>query len=149
MEQELASVISFCLKQEPSIQKFYTKRVKEGFANPSLYCPPPQMVGGQDTFSTYLKTYIWPIKIFDKDSELASRKAESIADKIMSLRFTIPLVAPDGSETGDGLRFKRVEAKEIDDGVAQILLSWDSHYLFERKTYMKMHSLYLSIELKG
>jgi hypothetical protein len=147
LEQELASVIRFCLNQEP-FKKFYTKRMKEGFEYPSLYCPPPQMVGGQDTLSSYLKTYLWPIKVFDKDSEKAVQKAENIANKIMALRFYIPLVDPDGQETGDFLRFKRVEAKEIDDGVAQILLSWDSRYLFERQTYEKMQSLYLFFEMK-
>jgi hypothetical protein len=110
----------------------YTREVPINFETPSMYFPAPFSFDGNDTTQTFLKTYNLSVKLFHKDSQQANNEAESIADRIRSSRSVIPIVDENGSETGDFIRFNKIETRIGDKGVANIILDWDSRYHYER-----------------
>jgi hypothetical protein len=111
----------------------YETEVPEKLAVPSMYVPPPFSFDGADTVSTFLKTYSLSVKLFHQDSQQAYAEAERIADAVRARRMLVPLLNPDGSDTGDYVRIKRIDTRESGSGVALIVLTWDSRYFYERE----------------
>src|SRR5690625_2785265 len=112
--------------------KVYTREVPVNFGTPSMYFPRPFSFDGNDTTSTFLKTYNLSVKLFHKDSQQAGFEAERIADKVRSKRNVIPIVDDKGAETGDFIRFTKLETREADKGEFSIVLDWDSRYYYEK-----------------
>lgn len=142
MEQELGSIRGYCYSKYPI--KIYTKRLKKNFEVPCMYFPPPISSDSSDTVSTYLTTYSLGIRVFHADSSEAYSLAENIAHSIRSERYLVPVLNPDGTLTGKYIRIKRCDAREIEDGVALLTLTWDSRYKYHRDSYEKMRHLYLN-----
>ncbi|WP_035502433.1 DUF6838 family protein [Parageobacillus thermoglucosidasius] len=139
MNPEVASIMSYFYKLFPC--KVYTKEVPENFAVPSMYFPEPFSFDSNDTTSTFKKTYNLSVKLFHKDSQKASDEAERIADAIRTKRNLIPLLKPDGAETGDYIRISRIETRIADSGVAIIQLTWDSRYYYEKEQYTPLQDV--------
>lgn len=112
----------------------YTEEVPQNFAVPSLYFPEPFTFDGNDTNTTFEKTYSLSVKLFHKDSQQAHTEAENIADAVRRKRSVIPLLNLDGSVTGDYIRINRIETR-ITDGVASIVVNWNSRYHYDREEY--------------
>ncbi|MGJ9460117.1 phage portal protein [Oceanobacillus sp. CF4.6] len=129
MNPEVGSVMSYFHKLFPVV--VYTKEVPINFERPSLYFPTPFTFDGNDTTNTFVKTYNLTVKLFHQDSQLADSKAELIADAVRSNRSVIPIVDTKGVETGDFIRFGRIETRIGDKGVATIIMEWTSRYYFE------------------
>ncbi len=130
MNPEVGSIMAFFYNLFPV--KVYTKEVPENFVVPSLYFPTPFSFDGNDTNQTFLKTYSLPVKLFHKDAQQADTEAERIADTVRRKRMLIPLINPDGSATGEYIRITRIETR-ITDGVASIVVNWDSRYHYDRE----------------
>lgn len=113
----------------------YTRNVPANFEVPSMYFPPPFSFDGNDTTSTYLKTYSLSVKLFHEDSREANNEAERIADVVRSRKNIIPIVNEYGSESGDYIRINRIEVRIGDHGVANIILEWDSRYYYETPSW--------------
>ena len=132
MNPEVGSIMGYFYKVFPV--KVYDAQIPESFEKPSLYFPTPHVFDGNDTNTTYMKTYSLSVKLFHHDSKQAHSEAERIADAIRAERSVIPLLNDDGSPTGDYVRFTRIETRVSDEGVAIILLNWDSRYYYEKPT---------------
>lgn len=110
----------------------YDLKLPEDFKVPSMYFPVPTSFSSNDTNQTYLKSYTLNIKVFHHDTKQAYYKAEELADAITSNREAIPMVEVGGAVTGDYVRFNRVETRDGDNGVAMLILNWDSRYYYHR-----------------
>ncbi|MEK4030697.1 phage portal protein [Pseudobacillus sp. FSL P4-0506] len=139
MNPEAASIMAYFYKLFPC--KVYTKEVPESFAVPSMYFPPPFALNGNDTLSTFLKTYSLPVKLFHEDSQQANNEAERIADAVNSKKGLIPLVDKTGAVTGEYVRINRAETRIADTGVAIIHLTWDSRYFYEKEEYTPLQNI--------
>ena len=120
--------------------KVYTKEVPENFEVPSMYFPEPFSFGGNDTNMTFDKTYSLPVKLFHKDGQQAYAEAESIADTVQKKRSVIPLLNSDGTATGQYIRLGRIETR-VTDGVASIVVNWNSKYHYEREDYIPLGNI--------
>lgn len=131
MNPEIGSIMAYLYNLFPV--KIYDLKLPQDFQVPSLYFPQPTANSGNDTNQTYLRSYTLNIKLFHHDTNQAYYKAEEIADKIMINREIIPMVNEEGSETGDFIRFNRIETRVGDNGVAMLILNWDSRYFYHKK----------------
>ncbi len=130
MNPEVGAIMNYFYNLFPV--KVYTKEVPENFVVPSLYFPTPFTFDGNDTTSTFMKTYNLVVKLFHVDAQQANYEAERIADAVRKKRMIIPLIEQDGTPTGDYLRISRVETRIV-DGTAHITVNWDSRYHYERE----------------
>ncbi|MGE8207679.1 phage tail terminator family protein [Heyndrickxia sp. NPDC080065] len=146
MNQEVGSIMNFFYNVFPC--KIYTKEVPENFAVPSMYFPAPFSFDGNDTTSTFKKTYSLSVKLFHKDSQQADDEAEKIADVVREKRSIIPILNDDGSNIGSYLRLSRIETRIADRGVAIIQVTWDSRYFYEREEYKGLENFKIASGVK-
>lgn len=131
MNQEVGAIMNYCYKQFPV--KVYVKEIPEQFQIPSMYFPAAWVNTRNDTVSTFLKTYTLHIKVFHKDSGQAHDAAESIVDALSADRNIIQMISGDGELLEQYIRIKRAETRIADQGVATIVLTWDSSYWYNRE----------------
>lgn len=141
MNDEVGSIMAACYELHPV--QVYTERMPQDFVIPSMYFPQPLSSDGGDTLSTYRKDYSLAIKFFAKTDEQAGGAVEHVADAIRADRFIIPLIAEDGRQTNEYMRLTRLESRVIDEGVAQLSITWTSRYKYNRVAYEKMGYLFL------
>lgn len=130
LNDEVGSIMNFFYRVFPV--QIYDREIPIQIKTPSLYFPPPSVVDGNDTVSTYMKTYSLNVKLFHKDSQQAHDEAEKIAEAVRERRSTIPLVDTEGTETGESLRINRIESRISDKGVAVLVVQWNSRYWYKR-----------------
>ncbi|WP_368653764.1 DUF6838 family protein [Ornithinibacillus sp. 4-3] len=130
MNQEIGSIMAYMYSLFPV--QIYDKELPQEFEVPSMYFPLPTSFGSNDTNQTYLKSYTLNIKVFHDDTNQAYYQAEKLADTIASNREVIPMVDVDGAETGDFIRFNRIETRDGSNGAAMLILNWDSRYYYHR-----------------
>ncbi|MCY7575904.1 phage tail terminator family protein [Bacillus pumilus] len=130
MNIEVGAIMNYCYKHFSV--KVYEKEIPEQFQIPSMYFPAASTNTGNDTVSTFLKTYTLNIKVFHKDSGQAHDAAESIVDTLSADRNIIQMISEDGEPLDQYVRIKRAETRIADQGVATIVLTWDSAYWYNR-----------------
>jgi hypothetical protein len=147
LQDEIGSIMKYCHNLNPV--KIYSERIPQNMAIPSMYFPVPIVVSSGDTFSSYRNSYQLFIKSFADTTPQAHSKAHAVAEGIRRSRFIIPTISQTGMPTGEYMRLNTdIQTKELDDGVAQIALKWDSRYPYDREVYQKMGKLFLNIVLK-
>lgn len=137
MNPEVGSIKGFFYNLFPVT--VYTEEVPENFAVPSLYFPTPFAFDGNDTNMTFMKTYSLAVKLFHVDAQQAFAEAERIADAVRRKRMLIPLINADGSPAGQFIQVTRIEER-ITDGVASIIVTWDSRYHYDREDYIPLEN---------
>lgn len=130
LEQELASIARFIF-DNTGIQAVYYNEMPESFQTPSLYFPVPEVMTRGDTMNSYALVYSWYVKVFDKRSNTAYNKAFNVLNAIKRKRNLIPLINPDGTLAGGGIRVKDPRLSKLDTGVVQIQIDWDSIRSFD------------------
>ena len=138
MNPEVGSIMAFFYSIFPVT--VYTKEVPENFEVPSLYFPTPFSFDGNDTNQTFMKTYSLPVKLFHKDAQQAFAEAERIADTVRRKRMLIPIIKADGSPDEGLIRLTKIEER-ITDGVASIVVTWDSRYYYDRDDYIPLENI--------
>ncbi len=145
MNPEVGAIMNYFYKLFPV--KIYTKKVPEKFVVPSLYFPTPFSFDGNDTVSTFLKTYNLVVKLFHVDAQQADYEAEQIADAVRRKRMLIPLIEQDGTPTGEYLRISRIETRIV-DGTAHITVNWDSRYHYDREDSIALEDIKVNSGVK-
>lgn len=130
MHPEVGSIMAYFYSIFPC--KVYQKEVPTNIVTPSLYFPTTSDFDSNDTLSTFKKTYTLSVKLFHKNSITAKEAADIIADTVRRKRNIIPLLNADGTATGDYIRVSRIESRIGDSAVASIILTWDSHYYYDK-----------------
>jgi hypothetical protein len=122
LSKELGSIIAFCMKINPVM--YYTKRVPYNIRIPSMYFPIPNLSGELNTKDTFKNDYSWYIKIFERTSPEAFKKAKNISDSILSNKSRVPEVNYNGSISGDYIQITSIDIKEIQEGVVQLTIDF-------------------------
>lgn len=135
LEQEIAALVHFL---EPLNLKHYFGELPKGFATPSVYFPPPEIDGDQFSVSTYENLFTVYIKVFDRTSMDSFNLASQIVKSIQSRRKRIPLYDEKGKLTGKNFLIVKLNARNIDTGVTQIHISWNTHTAYDEETYTKV-----------
>lgn len=139
LEQELASIIKFTLDRAGNPSPYYYE-VQKHFNVPAVYFPTPEIETGGETFLTYNMEYIWFIKIFHKTSEEAYSLGLSVLTAIKGNRNLIPLIDETGERVEGNVRVKDPKLKVLDNGAAQLTLSWTSRRPYNAEEAVKMQS---------
>ncbi|MCM64882.1 hypothetical protein CKA04_15470 [Listeria monocytogenes] len=127
---EMGSIMAFCVKSLEGIVsniKIYENSVPASFVSPCLYFPQPVVSGVSASLSSFKNVCIWNIKAFDVDKAKAFQIAEVVRDAFYSKRLIVPLLEPDGKESGFFIRLKSVDIRDGDEFSKIILLNWDSY----------------------
>jgi hypothetical protein len=82
--------------------------------------------------------YSWYINIFCATTEDAYALAWKVLTALKQKRNLVPLLNEDGSKAGRCLRLNDPSIKAIDNGVAQISLSWTSRRPYDQDDTQKM-----------
>ncbi|MCM3452737.1 phage portal protein [Heyndrickxia oleronia] len=143
MNQEVGSIMGYFYQIFPC--KIYTKEVPTNIETPSMYFPTANDFDGSDTTTTFKTTYSLSVKLFHKDAVQAKDAAELISNTVRRKRYLIPLLNADGSVTGDYIRINRIETR-VTDGVANIIVTWDSRYFYVREKANELKDFFLSVK---
>ncbi len=146
IEQEMASIMKF-LYDRNNVQ-LYQKRLKQDFERPSMYFPPPIIRSFPATVASYKNIYLWFVKVFDKDSEAAFSTASTLQTALMKKRLLVPEIDITGAETGGYIRLTKAHARELDDGVCQLEIDWNSIYGYEEEVFDKIMNFNFNTFLK-
>lgn len=126
LEQELASIMGYIADKTQAPSPYYYN-VPRHFCVPAVYYPVPEVTTGGETLSTYSMDYVWYIKFFHKTTHEAYGLGMSVLTAMREERNLIPLLAEDGSRIEGGwLRINDPKLKALDDGAAQLTISWRS-----------------------
>lgn len=139
LEQELASIMKYTLDRANNPSPYYYE-VPQHFAVPAVYFPTPEITTDGETFRTYKMEYDWYIKIFHKSSHEAYALGLVVLMAIKGNRNYIPLIAITGERTGGNIRLNDPKLKVLDDGAAQLSLSWTSRRPYSVEETVKMQS---------
>ncbi len=124
--QEMAGIMRFVIDHAGRPTAYYWE-VPADFAVPSVYFPVPEIETGGDTFLTYRVDYAWHIKFLHAAKEGAYAIGSAVMAALGAARNLVPLIAEDGSEiAGSWVRLNDPALKMLDNGEAQLTLSWRS-----------------------
>lgn len=139
LEQELASIMKFTLDRANNPSPYYYD-VPQHFTVPAVYFPTPEISTGGETFLTYSMEYVWYIKIFHKSSQEAYSLGLSVLTAIKGNRNLIPLIGTTGERAEGSIRLDDPKLKVLDNGAAQLSLSWTSRRPYDTEETVKMQS---------
>lgn len=145
MEDELGSIVNFC--HGLNGVQVYTVNLPEDFEVPSMYFPPPIVVGGEFTSAAFMNSYSLMIKVFEVTAQEAFVTCEGIANKVKRQRWLIPMVDKDGTSLSRYIFVKAINTRILDHGsdgktaTAQLTIEWDSRYNFDRVEAVKMQEI--------
>lgn len=137
LEQEIASIMAFALENADNPSPYYWN-VPEKFRYPAMYFPQPEIDTGGETMRTYSMRYSWYINIFCATTENAYALAWKVLTALKRKRNLVPLLNEDGSKSGRKLRLNDPSVKTIDNGTAQLSLSWTSRRPYEYAEAQRM-----------
>lgn len=130
LEQEVASAIKFIHSACGSPPPYYWN-VPQDFVLPSIYFPVPEIMSFGETLNSYKLEYTWHIKCFAKTNQAAYNMALRAAFAIKGSRNLIPLIDVNGEPEGKGFRLQDPSLRQIDEGVSQITIKWNSSRVFD------------------
>lgn len=148
MDAYLASLAKLCLTLS-GIENFFTGNVPQEFRIPALYFPPPEETPEAWSMGGYAVSYAVYTKVFAATREDALSFADAISRGIMARRRLVPLLAPDGTKTGEAFKTGPPEARIIDEGVAQVLLSYRLIRPYTEEEAEKIKKIYIREEVNG
>lgn len=142
LEQEVASIIKFTLDAVGNPKPFYWN-VPRSFTVPSVFFPMPEIETGGETLLTYYMDYVWYIKFFASSRRGAYNLGLKALTTLKGKRHLVPLITPQGKPEGGGLRVNNPALRMVDDGAAQLTISWRSRrpYDFEDEVMMQTYDL--------
>jgi len=124
LDQEIASVIAFLLKATGNPSPYYRK-IPQDFLVPAAYFPPPEIDSQGYTMTTYALNFMWFVKFFHSEDQLAHELGYTALTAIKDMRNAIPLIDEDGAYTGRKFRMKDPILKPL-DMASELTLFWDS-----------------------
>lgn len=143
LEKETTSIIKFVTEASDGAKPYY-RNMPENFAVPSVYFPCPDVIGGNDTFSTYRADYTIFINFFHSSTELAYELALPVLHKINEARRIIPVFDKAGKNTGKFVRIKNAELKKADECAYQMQIDWICRRPYSREEAQLVQNFYLN-----
>lgn len=139
LEREIAALSHFF---KPIIKIQYFGELPSGIATPSAYFPAPELQGNEHSLNSYENSFSLYIKIFHKDSMKSYTIASEIVKKVQHSQKKIPLYDKEGKITDKNFLVKSITAKNIDVGVTQLTITWNTHASYIRAEAAKVRDLY-------
>lgn len=143
LEKETASIIKFVIEATGGATPYY-HNMPENFAVPSVYFPSPEIISGNDTFSTYSAEYTIFINFFHSSTELAYELALPVLNKINAVRRIIPIFDENGKNTGKFVRITNAELKKADECAYQMQVDWIFRRPYDRDEAQSVQNFYLN-----
>ena len=147
LEQEIASIIKWLLDKSGNPRPYYYN-VPQSFIVPAAFFPTPKIDTGGETLASYNMDYVMYVKFFANTSQEAYRLGLSALTQTRTAHNLVPLINEDGEETGAGIRINDPALKMLDDGAAQLTVSWRSRRPYEGEDAEKVMSIDLSLHGK-
>lgn len=141
MNQYIASLANTCLSLASANLEFYAESVPENFRIPALYFPPSEVDSSESALNSFSTRRTIYAKVFASDRNGALEIAEGIQQGIMLYRCHIPLYDVDGKATGTHFKVEPPDARIIDEGMAQITLSYTLISAFPEEEIPKAKSI--------
>lgn len=139
LEREIAALSHFI---EPIVKIQYFGELPSGIATPSAYFPVPELQGNEHSLNSYENSFSLYIKIFHKDSMKSYTIASEIVKQVQYSKKEIPLYDKDGKITDKNFLVKSITAKNIDVGVTQLTITWNTHTSYIKPEVVKAGDLY-------
>ena len=139
MDRYYASLANACLEMG-GITHFYSDNVPDDFAVPSLYFPPFESYPSVSALNSYQTSYTLYANVFALTRQDAMEIAEKIVQGIMQKKCRLPVLNSDGSDSGTIFKLNPPEARVVEEGVAQLTLTYSIIKEFKKKTYPKMQN---------
>ena len=147
LEQEIASIIKWMLDNSGNPNPYYYA-IPQSFAVPAAFFPVPEIETGGETLSSYNMDYTMFVKFFARTREEAYRLGLLATTATRTARNLVPLIKEDGEKAGSGIRIRDPELKVLDDGAAQMTVSWRSRRPYVTEDSEKMMVIDLSLHGK-
>ena len=144
LEQEIASIIKWMLDKTGNPHPYYYA-IPQSFAVPAAFFPTPEIETGGETLNSYNIDYVMYVTFFAKTRQEAYRLGFMAVSETRAAHNLIPLINEDGSETELGVRINDPTVKVLDDGAAQVTVSWRSRRPYTTDTAEKAASFDLSL----
>ncbi|BBP91857.1 phage-like element PBSX protein XkdJ [Bacillus safensis] len=145
MNQEVGAIMHYIYTHFPVTM--YDRLLPERFQVPSVYVPPVTVISDQwSRYGLYLYEILFAASesLFILIQKKTHDAAESIVDALLADRQIIQMMSEDGEVLDDYVRIKRVETRMIDQGVAAIVLTWDSSYWYNRDKQASLEDINFS-----
>ena len=147
MEQYEASLARVCLELS-GINELYDEQVPEDFKVPSLYFPPKEVDPNASALNSFEEASTLYIQLFASTRTHAEELAHKIVKGIMLKRCRIPVYNVDGTDSGALLKLDTPTARVVDEGVAQITVTYRVHYSFTEASVPKASSVNINMGQK-
>lgn len=142
-----ASLLKECLTLG-ELRQWYDDEMPESFNVPCVYFPAAHAEPFDSTLNGYEARKTIYAKVFAATRRQAGEIAEKIVDGIMDRRQRIPLLNQDGTESGETFKVDTPTSSLIDDGVAQIVLTYKLHPKFYEEHSTGVHEIIITQELR-
>lgn len=140
MDQHIASLARTCLELG-NISTFYDEKMPKNFVIPSLYFPSPETSPSGSALGSYSTKYSIYAKVFAKTKLEAVTIADIIVQGIMRKKCRLPIYNEDGTDSGKIFKMEPPDARGIDEGVAQITLTYRIIRAFVETKYPSVQSV--------
>lgn len=127
---------------------WYDDVMPESFRVPCVYFPPAHASPGGSAFNSYEARVTIYAKVFAGTRRQAGEIAEAISAGIMEKRQRIPLLNPDGTESGETFKVEPPDTSIIDDGVAQVVLTYSLYKGYYEEEATGVHEIIINQEIK-
>lgn len=140
MDQYESSIARVCLELS-GIGYFYEDNVPENFMVPSLYFPVPAVYPSASALGSYQSSYSIYANVFAVNKREAGELAEKIVQGIMLKKCRIPVFEENGADSGEVIKLNPPSFKVIDEGMAQVTLTYNIVRAFTKTESAKAKSL--------
>lgn len=144
-QQEFGSIVSFCSTRY-SEAAVILHEIPEKVPQKALYFPSPITSGAPFTSAAYAHSYELQARVFAADTAKAFDKSREIAQAIQGMRYAIPRLNEDGSESERKLIIADLSFRRLDERVASLYIRWQSRYAYEQIEYEKIGQVLLRQE---
>lgn len=146
---EVYSIASFLTKNNEG-KEFYYDDVPKDFKTPSMYFPFPELVDStKDTLDSYTNSYQLFVNIFENTTTEAMKVAFNLAQIIQENNYKIPLVNSEGVSLEKRLTLNKITTNKVDLGISQIMIQWNTVYLFDAKDNVKIQNFIMDLNNKS
>ena len=133
-----------------NLSNWYAEEMPEDFAIPCIYFPPAVAAPGAHSLNAYEGRKVIYAKIFARTRRQAGEIAETISDGLMKGKRIVPVLKADtGKESGETFKIGEPLTNVIEDGVAQITLSYRLYQKYTEDAATKIQNLNLNEYLKN
>lgn len=136
MDQYESSLARTCLELS-GISYLYEDNVPENFMVPSLYFPVPAAFPSVSALGSFRSRYTVYANVFAVSRREAGELAEKIVQGIMRKNCLLPVFEESGADSGKALKLEPPSSKVIDEGMAQVTLSYSIIRFYTRTATAK------------